>query len=199
MTTALTLCPSPWPIGHWNMPIPLSGWNATFSLPIPLSRFQSHCLPSNLTISSLYLPSHCYSSCIYPFNIATKNTTRRQHNTLWSSLQIVSESHHSSFVKDWAHCSYPSFHICIKWTHSFDLVCCILTQWKAHNLRIGDKTIWIWDAARGWQNVEKRPRLFFFFQCSAWPPSHPYLPNIVCISHTHVFFFFEFRKFMCNK
>ena len=37
---------------------------------------------------------------------------------------------------------------------------------------------------------------FFFFQSSALlsPPPHTYLPNIVCFSHTHVFFLKKIQK-----
>jgi len=42
------------------------GFNPTIDISIPLLTIQSHSLQTNPTISSLYLPSHYYSSCIYP-------------------------------------------------------------------------------------------------------------------------------------
>ena len=56
----------------------------------------------------------------------------------------------------------------------------------------------IWTGARGWRNVEKRPTLvFFFFRTVPLDSPPPHLPNIVCFSHTYVFFFLNLEDLQC--
>ena len=103
-------------------------------------------------------------------------------NKFWKISDALSRLQASLLIQlRMGHIPLNSYLHCIKRSDTRHSINC----WDAGHRSIIETVI-----PRGWQNVEKRPTLVFFFSEFRLTPPHLYLPNIVCFSHTHVFFFF---------